>query len=392
MKKWIICFKYTNNQGERKEYKRTYDINKAPFVIKGVVNDKANIVKQREKRANEYIRVLANKLDVDVFDVDRGEFEVDKLELPIEGYVNDWLIWKKNKVKLSSYQLYREKMNVFQDWLNTNNLSGISLKRFDYTKFNKFLLFVQTKSSNKSYNYYLTIFKNIYKYLIKIQRMKGVDNITDNIEKLKEDDTEKYALFSNIEKAFTDLTEHNYYLGFMAKCIYYTLHRINTLTSLQFKDFDLERGIINIPSAKIKTGKKLSIRISRHLLQDIINYVEENKPDLNSYFFGNNGFTKNTINLIKTDIKMFGKNKTNVNVFTQQFKYFKELRTTDKKLFTNNHQLYGFKHNGIKYYKDANFNDAQIIQVTGHRNVSILATYSRQYEAIVSEDLFKSLP
>ncbi len=391
-KKWIICIKYKNANGDHKEYKRTFDLNKPPFVIKGIVNTKANIVKAREKRATQYINELINDLDSIEFDIDRGDFVESILDKPLKGFITDWLLWKRNKVKASSFQRYTEKINVLNNWLYDNKIPNISLKRFDYSTFNKFLNYVQTKNSNISYNYYLSLFRNIYKYLTKIQDIQGLNNITDRFEKLKENDTEKHAPYADYNQAFGDLTDYNQMLGLMSKWIFYTLHRINTLTSLQLKDFDLTKGIINIPSAKIKTSKKLTIRISKHLLPELVEYVSANKPQPNDYFFGNFGMIKNAVNLDKTDVRMFGKNKTSVKVFSQLFRLFKQKKTTDTNLFTHHHTLYGFKHSGIGYYKNAGLNDHQIIKITGHSNVSILATYSRQYEAVIDEELFNSLP
>jgi integrase len=391
-KKWIICIKYKNAQNEPKEYKRTFDLNKSPFVIKGEVNLKANVIKAREKRAMQYINALIDDLNTIEFDIHQGDFVQSILDMPLKLLINDWLLWKKNKVKASSMQRYSEKINVFNDWLYSNQLHNISIKRFDYSILNKFLNYIQAKSSNKSYNYYLSVFKNIYKYLTKVQDIKGLSNITERFEKLKENDTDKHAPYADYHQAFKDLTEFNYLLGYMAKFVFYSLHRIETLTSLQYKDFDLSQGIINIPSSKIKTSKKLSIRISKHLLPTLIEYINEHRPQQNDYFFGNNGIIKNSINLDKTDIQMFGKNKTSVKVYSQMFTYFVNKNSTNKKLFTDKHTLYGFKHSGIGYYKDAGLTDHQIIKLTGHSNVSILATYSRQYDAVISEELFNSLP
>lgn len=305
--------------------------------------------------------------------------------------MRDWLIWKKNKVKASSFKRYGEKVNVINEYLQKNNLENISLKRFDYNILNKFLMHIQEKSSNVSYNYYLSIFVNLYKFLINIQVL-NVDNISKRIEKLKELDTEKHAKYADIDRAFSDLVEYNNVLALMAKTIYYTLHRIETITSLQYKDFDFENGIINIPSVKIKTGKKLTIRISKHLLPQLKQYVKLHPPHSNDYFFGNNGVIKTVKNVKKTDIQIFGKNKTKVAIFTQMFTQFRKKKSTNKELFTLNHSLYTMKHNGVIYYKNVGLSDHQIIKITGHSNISILATYSKQYEAVISEELFNSLP
>lgn len=61
IKKWYICFRYKNYAGEQKEYKRTFDLNKPPYVIKGNVNDKTNIVKERLNRAKQYVNLTQKK-------------------------------------------------------------------------------------------------------------------------------------------------------------------------------------------------------------------------------------------------------------------------------------------------------------------------------------------
>lgn len=390
-KKWIICFKYKNSNGDNKEYKRTFDLNKPPYVIKGIVNDKANIIKARIKRANIYLSELAKDIDTIAFNVDAGDFEQSILDLPFKDYLDEWLQWKKNIVSLGSYKRYKEKVNVLQDYLTDNKIEHISLKKFDYTAMNNFLLYVQDKSSNTSYNYYLTILKNIYKYLIKIKAIKGLDNVTDRFTKLKIDDSEKHIPYSDVQLSFKLLNEYSSILALLAKCIFYTLHRIDTLTQLQFKDFDLDKRIINIPSKKIKTKKKLTIRISQYIMPELLEYIGKNQPQPNDYFFGNNGFTKNSINLRKTDIRIFGQNQTPVNTFTSQFRYFKERKSTDNQVFTNNHTLYGFKHSGIGYYIDMGLSDKHIIKITGHANTGILATYSRMHEAKIPQEIWDKI-
>ena len=126
-------------------------------------------------------------------------------------------------------------------------------------------------------------------------------------------------------------------------------------------------------------------------MPELLEYIDKHRPQPHDYFFGNNGFTKNAINLRKTDIRIFGKNKTPVNTFTSQFRYFKARKSTDKELFTENHTLYGFKHSGIGYYINMGLSDKQIIQITGHANTSILATYSRMHEAIIAKEIWDNI-
>lgn len=391
-KKWYVCFRYKNTQGITKVYQKTYELNKSPYVVNGVVNTKTNIIKERLSYGQEQVKVLNNKIQTTVFDTDKGIFNKNKEDSPLFEFLDMWLKWKSNKVKSSSLLRYTDKVQVLKNYLISNNKESISLKNFNYDVINDFLIHLQRTHSNSLYNYYLLLINNFINFIIKIEKVK-IENEAISIEKVKEDDTEKHAKYSDVHKAFDALTKHHYYLGQMAKTIYYTLHRIDTITKLQLKDFDLKNALINIPSAKIKTGNKLTIRISKHLIDEIRDYVNEHKPSLNDYWFGH---TNHTPKYRKKSITMFAPHKSDVQSFSNLFHQFRAKKSTDKQLFTDLHTLYGFKANGYLYYKeykDANGNvivvdDKQIIKITGHKNISILAKYSRAYEATISKDIW----
>lgn len=392
-KKWYVCFRYKNSQGITKIYQKTYDLNKSPYVINGVINDKSKVIKDRLNYGQELVKLLDNQLKVHEFDVDSGVFVEDKENSLLFEYLDKWLQWKKKKVTENTLTRYTDKVKVIKDYLTAINKEDITIKSFaDYTLINNFVTALQEKYSNSLHNYYLILLSNFFKYLIKIEKM-NIEDVATQIDKLKEDDTEKHAKYSNITKAFEDLTYHHYYLGLMSKTIYFTLHRIDTITKLQFKDFDLKNGLINIPSTKIKTRKKLTIRISKHLLPIIKQYVEEYQPLPNDYWFGH---TNHTPKYRKKSIAMFAPHKSDVQSFTNLFHQFRKKKTTDKELFTPNHTLYGMKANGYLYYKeyvDDNGNvvvvdDKVIIKLTGHSNTDILKKYSRDYEATISKDIW----
>lgn len=384
-KKWYVVFRYKNSQNEQKEYKKTYDLNKQPYVINGVINDKPKVIADRLKYANELLKILENQINTREFNIDKGTFEENKEDLPLFQYLDSWLQYKKQRVKETSLLLYSDKINQIKCYLISTNKEDITIREFTSDIISKFLE-TRLLHSNSLYNYYLVLLKNVFNYLIKVEKLNIKDE-TKYIEKLKTKQTEKHAKYSDVHQAIKDLTNYNYYLGFLAKTIYYTLHRIDTLTQLQYKDFDIDKGIINIPSDKIKTNKKLTIRISKHLLPTIQQYVQVHKPQPNDYFLGH----KDEIEKTKS-ITMFASNKSNTAIYIQKFLSFKKKQSTNKELFTSNHTLYGFKHNGVIYYKDNKLSDEQIIKITGHTSVNTLRIYSKEYEAIIDEDIFNSLP
>ncbi|MGJ1360295.1 site-specific integrase [Sphingobacterium siyangense] len=397
-KKLTISFEYFNSAGEKKYYTDTYKLNKEPYVVNGVVNTNKNVVRQRFKFADHYVDMLNEMLQDTVFDVDRHMFIQEGKNKLFVDLLNEFISWKSKKVTASSLITYQSVINEIIKYLSEKGLQNISLKNVDVYLIEN-LVDRKLDYSNSRANYYLTVLSNFYKkYLIKfLGILTNDENIVSRVERYKQNETKKHAIYNNIDKAFSDLTEHKFYLGFMAKVIYYSLHRMDTITKLQYKDFNLKEGIINIPSDKIKTTKKLTIRISKHLLPSIQEYVEKYPPQPNDFWFGHNNMVLNCKGKDSYDIVMFGKFKTPSYTISHHFDEFKKKKGTDKTLFTKNHTLYGFKANGYTYFKNGGdkkqriLSDEQIIKLTGHSNTAILKKYSREYEAIIPKDIWDNL-
>lgn len=397
-KKWYVCFKYKNGLNEPKIFKRTFDLNQSPYVINGVVNDKEKVLKARLNRGNDLVKELQAQINITEFDVNRGVFVEDAKDRLFSKYLNDFIKWKSNKVKASSLEAYQSVVNEIIKYLNDTNNQNVSLKKVDIYLIED-LINEKQKLSNTRANYYLTVLSNFYKkYLIKYLAVLTTDeNVIARLDRFKEDDVIKHALFNNVDEVFDILTEHKYYLGFIAKVIFYTLHRMDTITQLQREDFNLKEGVINIPASKIKTSKKVTVRIAEHILEDIKEYVELHQPQPNDYFFGYNNMIKNKKNVDSYNIQMFAKHKLPSYTLSHHFDEFKRLQSTDKSIFTDNHTLYGFKSNGYRYYKlggDTKVRilaDEEIISITGHSNTDILKKYSREFEATLDKNTWDSL-
>lgn len=396
--KWYVSFKYRNPNGEIKEYKRTFHLNKPPFVINGIVNTKKSIQKKRLNEAEELVKALDKTLESTEFNIVTGTFIASQKDRLFLELLDDYIIWKSNKVSKSSLITYQSVINEIRKFLESKNLQSVSLAKTDVNIIQD-IIDHKVKQSPSRANFYITVLNNFYKsYLIKYLGILQInENIIYRIEKLKTVETEKHALYSDIDKAFKDLTNYSYYLGFMARVIYFTLHRLETITSLQRKDFDMENKLINIPSTKIKTKKKLQIRISKHIFNEIKNYLESHDISPEDYFFGYSNLKPNCKGQDSYEIQMFGKYKLPTYTLSHHFDSYKKLKSTDKQLFTKHHTLYGMKSNGYKYYKNGGdsksfiLSDEQIIRITGHSNTSILRKYSREYQAIISEEIWNSL-
>lgn len=396
--KWYVEFSYLNSLGEKCLYKKTYGLNKEPFVTKGKPNPKQH--KLRLALGNEIVKGLIVDLQEKEFDIDNNKFVEDLKNKTLIFHLDNWFEYQKRDLAQSSYNTYKGYINAIKKYLDVHQKADITLKNFTFKELESLLNYFHDTNSKSSYNTYLERFTTFYDYLINYEKiLLPIEDITTTFNRKKVNESKKHDYYSDVHQAIADLTEHRWCLGFMAKCVYYTLHRPDTLCKLQLKDFDLPKAIINIDAEDIKNGNRTPLRISKHLIDDIREYVKENKVQPNDYFLGYNQMTTNKQGNAKYDVQMFGKYQSSPRNFTNWFCKFKRLESTNKELFKEENTLYGMKANGYIYFKeyiDPNTNtkvivdDLQIIKITGHKNVSTLAKYSRLYHKLISEELFSN--
>src|SRR5690606_28211753 len=150
---------------------------------------------------------------------------------------------------------------------------------------------------------------------------------------------------------------------------FYTMHRFETLTSIQLQDIDLQFGKIIIPSYKMKTGVQCTISIEDTILSTIQAYIDENEVKHTDYLFGRDEHGQ---------AQLFGATKSRANTFSSQFSsYRKNAIKRGFELVNENTTLYSAKHSGIKRLLDDGFTGNQIISITGHQTTAQLGAYAK---------------
>ncbi len=387
-KNWKIVIKYTSPSGKIREWSSAFKLNKLPFVKDGKAI--LGMYKERLQYALSLVDTLNIKIANNLFDTAEGDFDVEKIDSPFKDFLNDWLRYKSTEVKGQSYEIYNNKINVIKDYLQQTNREEITLRDFNtYNEINSLLKWVKEKNgdSKPTYNYYLGIIKDVFKHITNVDgTLHPTQLITHKFSNYKIGRTSKNLAYRDVDKAIEILSKYNQNLGLLGKTIYYTLHRIDSIVQLQFKDFDLVNNLIYINKDIIKTGNPVTIRIHKNLLPIITEYVNTHTVNADDYFFGSidnsNGFKS---------VRLFAPHPTKKRLFSDNFRHFKVHKDTDRTIFTTGHTLYSFKHSGVNYYKKY-FTDNVIIKITGHKDESILKTYSKDFEAIIDEDLFNLLP
>lgn len=385
--KWKVCFEYVNDAGKRKRYYYSNGLNDSSFFqfdSNGNIKVDGNgaillNVKQRNELANKRIARLNRDLDDYIFDINKGVFILGDKDRKLTDLMQEFITFKSNEgtVNANTIRQYKSKLNGIKNYFNKNNLEYIRLKEFTKEHLKDFYSYLLnelnfTKTYRDDYNRF---FVAVYNYLINFKDL-DITNITKSFKNISKGKTKLHSAIEakHLDTVVHEIQECNYHLGLLFKFIFFTLHRIETLTQVQFKYINLEDGTMYLPSDIMKNNEEVTISIAQPIKDIIINYLKENEVNANDYLFGRD--SNNVISL-------FGQHMSKANTFSSQFSSFKSKKLNgDTPTFVNEYStLYSAKHSGIKFLLDSGLNLNQIISITGHRSTDQLGTYAKDYRA-----------
>lgn len=386
---WKVCFKYRDTLGKEKKYYYSDDLNESRFFVfdsKGKKKaDKNGYVeikntKERESIVKKRIDRLNEDLDKFEFIVDGGYFALGDTDKKITDLLEEFLIFKRAEgtVNDKTYNIYNSKVTRFKAYLEKLETPNLTLEQFTKEKFSAFLSYIIVDlGQSKGYrDDFLVFFQGFYNYLIDYKNLDIV-NITKTFKRIDKGKTKMHQAveIDDFHNLLQEIEEYNDYLSVMYKFIFFTLHRIETIVSIQFKDIDLKRNLIHLSSDIVKNNEQLSISIAEPLQELIKAYLEENEVDKDDYLFGKD--------YERAKIKLFGKVQSKANTFSTQFSAFKRVRIEKESKYINEFStLYSAKHSGIKFLLESGYTPNQIITITGHTNVNQLGAYAKDYKPV----------
>lgn len=369
--RWNIRFYFTVD-GVKKAKKMADGLNDLEYLKK--VNGKSVEYNKVERKvyANSLVAKYKARLKVDYFNPYTLEFETsDKSRLPFTKYLDDYLGYNPRKKRdESTLTIYKSYNNVIKAYLKEVGVPNISLKEINREFVERFLSTIEKKYSTRQRDHYLTHIKGVLKYC------------TDHLEVLSKQPIKTLHAIntasSKSNKAYPQelleavlnearLLDVNFWL--LLRMIYYTLRRPDELLKVQYKDFDFKKGTIDFDSDIIKTNKRMYSTLPDHLLNDLKGLIPIGvAPD--DYLFGNMGKEGNSTRISK---KLFGPLKTPLYHYQDRFKTIQKRLNLDK-----GYTIYSMKHTGVVYMVEVlKWSDKEIIAYTGHKDVKILETYSR---------------
>ncbi|WP_293888546.1 MULTISPECIES: tyrosine-type recombinase/integrase [unclassified Sphingobacterium] len=386
---WKVCFKYKDTFGKEKKYYYSDDLNDSKFFVldsKGKKkldkNGNAEIknINERKTIAKRRIERLEEDLDNFEFIVDGGYFALGDTDKKITDLLQEFLTFKiaEGTINDKTYNIYNSKVSRFKAYLDKLKAPNLTLKDFTKEHFSAFLsyIIVDLEQSKGYRDDFLVFFQGFYNHLIDYKNLQ-ISNITKTIKRIDKGKTKMHQAveIDDFHNVIQEVEAYNDYLAVMYKFIFFTLHRIETIVSIQFKDIDLKRNLIHLSSDIVKNYEQLSISLAEPLQELIKAYLKENEVDKDDYLFGKD--------YERAKIKLFGKVQSKANTFSTQFSAFKRgAIEKGSKYISEYTTLYSAKHSGIKFLLESGYTPNQIITITGHTNVNQLGAYAKDYKPV----------
>ncbi len=291
--------------------------------------------------------------------------------------VMEYLTSTKDSRK-KTLQSYKSKLDFFKTWLKDNNLGDIKITDIKKKYVMDFLSEYKTKKKwvNRTYNTALEFISIFFNHCIKMEYL--TDNPTKGIDKLKVEDSESHAPYTDADlKTFmTYLLENDYFLYLYCSFIFYTCIRPKESRFIEVRDIDLANRKITVRAQIAKNRKTQHVRIDDQLYNLLIN--------LNLSSYGKNDF------LFSNAKTIVGKTSVAETTIRNRFDYAIE----QTKLEGNNYTLYGFKHtSNVQLFKKAGWSLSMIMQRNRHASLVEVETYLRSImKNIEIDDIAKPRP
>jgi integrase len=237
------------------------------------------------------------------------------------------LIEKKPKLRKSSYQTYKSKINLFCQWLDKQDLALLPINELttDHA-----VLFVATlsKKSATTQKAYINDLKTVFNHFKNEKKLIAI-NIFEQIEKPKVIKTPQkpfsVAQRHELKKYFS---ENHPQIFLLVQLIFYCLIRPNEARLLLISDIDTEEGTITVRAEISKNKKTQIVALPNELKKTLLEWNIYDYPA--NYFLLGKGGTPN---------KIYWGRETLIK------KHNEALRTLG---YPRCYSLYSWKHTGAK--------------------------------------------
>lgn len=378
-KQWFVEYSCRNPNTDEMQRFREY-----------VGFSKLHTAKERYAYADKRIDELNNKFASGWTPYDKGNVKYED-ELAMQMYARRWgkmregvptlrmylsgfLQMKQDTVIPHSYQTYRSKLRIFNEWAEHNKLDTVHVSCITEERILEFFHYIVRENdlSWRSVKKYKQILHNFFDYLI--SRRLIVENPVCGIPKMGRNTDEAARPIPDKErKRLLDYMKQNDpQLWLVCLMEYYCAIRPNELRQLRIGHLNLENGVVRIPCTISKNRKTEMVNIPNQLYR-LLKSMELDKYNYTDFLFSTGGVPGPT---------KLGKN-------TMRYRFD---RIRDKLGLSPSYKLYSFKYTGASALVNAGIDTWELQRHMRHKSIDTTEHYIRRNFAIKSDKLKNEFP
>lgn len=283
----------------------------------------------------------------------------------------EFLIEKEISVKNKTYSGYIGKIKIFNNWLKSNNLYNIPLRKLTNDNINKFFIYI-AKDKDLDKPTCQKYFYNIKSIFVYAQKRKELDILPFDLiifPNKKRDNRPQYIPKDKQVELLNDIHSNDLQL-FVACMLQYfcALRPGKELRLIKVGDFDFVNSTVRVSELNSKTGRLRYVTLSNEMIQYCKEYnINTSNPEL--YVFGNK--------------KIIGDKPISINMLRYRFNKFRDKHNITKKV-----KFYSFKHTGgTDLINSKLVSLVQLQNHFGHTRISSTEKYVKDHGGMINLEI-----
>ena len=293
----------------------------------------------------------------------------------IRTHLSEFLEVKKTEVIAHSFQTYRSKLRIFNEWCE---LEGLDRKHISFVSQQHICDFLRhlvevNHISRRTVDKYKQILHGFFDYIIKVKQIV-LENPVHNIPRMGEvRDEAPHPIPSRERKMLIAyMRKHDPQLMLVCLMEYYCAIRPNELRLLKIRDIDMEHQFIRVPKDISKNRMTESVNIPRQLLK-LLQEMELEQYSQDYYLLSQGGNPGPT---------SLGKNSLR----------FRFDRIRNQLGISPVYKLYSFKHTGGVELVNAGVDTWELQRHFRHKSIDTTERYIRRNFAVQAKNLKDEFP
>ena len=292
--------------------------------------------------------------------------------------IDSFLIMKKKEVRgETSFHHYLSQLNMFKEWLLSENLEKMLPCDFSQSHAMRYMDYVLLKKniSNRTWNNYRAFLRSFFNWMI--ERNYCIKNHFSEMKKKRNEEKKRKPIpIEDRKKIVTYLKEENYSFFIFTLFEFSCLMRPIEIFRMKIENIDIAKQIIHLSGKQTKNGKSRDVVIPNNVLSELIKYhnhihIEQYKNS--NYLFSANYLPGDKMQLSKVATKTWSHVRAALKLPME-------------------YQLYSLRDSFITESMNAHISPLTIQEHADHSSLEITSIYANHKSQEVTDDIRKNSP